>query len=64
MADNENYVPLEDYFNSDIDFGFTAVDAQDVEGDDIPPPPSTQEVVSEAYPDITWGGRGGQKYEG
>ena len=24
----------------------------------------TQEVVSEAYPDITWGGRGGQKYEG
>ncbi len=24
----------------------------------------TQEVVSEAYPDITWGGRGGQKYDG
>jgi hypothetical protein len=24
----------------------------------------TQEVVAEAYPDITWGGRGGQKYEG
>ena len=44
--DNNNYVPLEDYFNSDIDFGFTAVDAQDVEGDDTPPP-STQEVVSE-----------------
>ena len=24
----------------------------------------TQEVVAEAYPDITWGGRGGQRYEG
>ena len=24
----------------------------------------TQEVVAEAYPDITWGGRGGQQYEG
>ena len=23
-----------------------------------------QQIVSEAYPDITWGGRGGQKYDG
>lgn len=53
MPDNENnYAPLEDYFNSDIDFGFTAVDAQDVEGDDVPPPPSTQEVVSEVSSEL------------
>ena len=24
----------------------------------------TQQTVSEAYPDITWGGRGGQQYQG
>ena len=53
MADTEKtYVPLEEYFNSDIDFGFTAVDAEEVEGDDSPSPPSTQEVVSEVSSEI------------
>ena len=47
-SEEKDFVPLEEYFSNDIDFGFTAVESD--EGDS--PPPVTETVVTEASTEI------------
>ena len=47
-SEEKDFVPLEEYFSNDIDFGFTAVESDE----DDSPPPVTETVVTEASTEI------------
>jgi|TARA_R110000824_G_scaffold333220_1_gene519835 predicted ribosome quality control (RQC) complex YloA/Tae2 family protein len=48
MSEEKEFVPLEEYFSNDIDFGFTAVESDE----DDSPPPVTTTTVTEASTEI------------